>query len=76
MLAESQNHLSTRHITVNNGGTIESDDDHEIRLTVILSKRPRIANYVRSLEIKMDNSTPWDVTLSEGLLFIFSALNG
>src|SRR6266545_338936 len=66
------------HISVRNDGIIESDDNHEIRvhnkLTAFLSKTPRIANYVRSLEIKMAyNSSPWDVTLSQSLLTILSS---
>ena len=68
------------HITVDNDGTFHSDDDgnHHFqvgnKVTVLLSKRPRIANYVRSLEIRVSyNSRPAKVTLSEDLLAILSS---
>ena len=63
------------HITLDRSGKIVSDDETLVgsKLTIILSKKPRIANYVRSLEINMTyfKPTPWDV---KALLTILSSL--
>jgi len=63
------------HIGIGSDGAIKSDEIQVgNKLTAILSRRPRIANYVHSFEMDMAyNSTPWDLTLSEGLLPILSS---
>lgn len=66
------------HITVDNDGAFHSDNTHHFgvgnKVTVLLSKRPHIANYVRSLEIRVSyKSTPAKVTLSEDLFAVLSS---
>jgi len=63
------------HISIGSDGAIKSDEIQVgNKLTAIFSRRPRIANYVHSFEMDMAyNSTPWDLTLSEGLLPILSS---
>ena len=62
ILSQLAERYAYAHITVNEEATIESGIQAGFKLTVVLSRRPHVANYVRSLEIKITSS--WCLSFS------------
>ena len=53
ILSQLAERYSYAHITVDENATIESEIQFDVKLAVVLSRKPHIAKYVRSLEIKI-----------------------
>jgi len=69
MLSRLAERYSYAHITVDESATIKSEIQVDVKLTAVLSRRPRIANYVRTLEIRIASDSP--LFFSQAFLTIF-----
>ena len=68
IISQIAERYSYAHITVNENATIKSEIQFDVKLAVVLSRKPRIAKYVRSLEINIGS-----YSLSEELPTILSS---
>ena len=72
ILSQLAERYSYAHVTVDENTIIMSEIQVGARFTVVLSTRPHIANYVRSLEVSI--SSPWRISFPQALPTVLSSL--